>query len=174
VCERERERVSERMFFWFWQVFADHASSLQPIVVPRTLLWNLRRRFVFFGTSVTSIFRGLFLWSRIRDVCICLKKYTFTCKCHFPELCLTHQSGICIKPWTLNPKPVWLKQCLLGGCDMSGMTTPEIQACFWRGMFTLLACIICRMCGLVSKHFSPVLGAGFVGVLVGQEFGRGR
>jgi hypothetical protein len=110
--ERERERESERMFFWFWQVFADHASSLQPIVVPRTLLWNLRRRFVFFGTSVTSIFRG--------------------------------------------------------------MTTPEIQACFWRGMFTLLACIICRMCGLVSKHFSPVLGAGFVGVLVGQEFGRGR
>jgi hypothetical protein len=41
------------------QVFADHASSLQPMLVPRTLLWNLRRRFVFFGTSVTSIFRGI-------------------------------------------------------------------------------------------------------------------
>jgi hypothetical protein len=58
-------------YFQVNEVFADHASSLQPIVVPRTLLWNLRRRFVFFGTSVTSIFRG--------------------------------------------------------------MTTPEIQACFWRG-----------------------------------------
>lgn len=43
------------------QVFADHASSLQPMLVPRTLLWNLRRRFVFFGTSVTSIFRGMLL-----------------------------------------------------------------------------------------------------------------
>jgi hypothetical protein len=103
--ERERERESERMFFWFWQVFADHASSLQPIVVPRTLLWNLRRRFVFFGTSVTSIFRGLFLSSRIRHVCICLKKYTFICvcvcvyiylngcKCHFPELRKFHSKS---------------------------------------------------------------------------------
>ncbi|CAK9276242.1 unnamed protein product [Sphagnum jensenii] len=46
-------------YFQVNEVFADHASSLQPIVVPRTLLWNLRRRFVFFGTSVTSIFRGM-------------------------------------------------------------------------------------------------------------------
>ncbi|CAM6078685.1 unnamed protein product [Sphagnum tenellum] len=63
-------------YFQVNEVFADHASSLQPIVVPRTLLWNLRRRFVFFGTSVTSIFRG--------------------------------------------------------------MTTQEIQACFWRGMLPFL------------------------------------
>ncbi|KAG0627819.1 hypothetical protein M758_2G230300 [Ceratodon purpureus] len=39
------------------RVFADHASSIVPIDV-RTLLWDLRRRFVYFGTSVTSIFKG--------------------------------------------------------------------------------------------------------------------
>ncbi|KAG0575771.1 hypothetical protein KC19_5G029900 [Ceratodon purpureus] len=46
-------------YFQVNEVFADHASSLQPMLVPRTLLWNLRRRFVFFGTSVISIFRGM-------------------------------------------------------------------------------------------------------------------
>jgi hypothetical protein len=41
------------------QVFADHASSLQPIEVPRRLLWSLQRRFVYFGTAVTNIFKGM-------------------------------------------------------------------------------------------------------------------
>jgi len=41
-----------------WQVFADHASSVQPIAVPRTLLWSLRRRFVYFSTAVSNLFKG--------------------------------------------------------------------------------------------------------------------
>ena len=40
------------------QVFADHESSLNPIDVPRSLIWNLPKRTVFFGTSVSSIFKG--------------------------------------------------------------------------------------------------------------------
>jgi len=40
------------------QLFADHASSVQPIDIPREWIWNLPRRTVYFGTSVTSIFRG--------------------------------------------------------------------------------------------------------------------
>lgn len=41
------------------QVFADHDSSLDPVSVPRSWIWNLNRRTVYFGTSVTSIFKGL-------------------------------------------------------------------------------------------------------------------
>lgn len=40
------------------QVFADHESSLKPIDVPRDWIWDLPRRTVYFGTSVTSIFKG--------------------------------------------------------------------------------------------------------------------
>jgi len=40
------------------QVFADHESSHNPIDVPRSWIWNLRRRIVYFGTSATSIFKG--------------------------------------------------------------------------------------------------------------------
>ncbi|KAG6765128.1 hypothetical protein POTOM_029145 [Populus tomentosa] len=36
-----------------------HESSLNPIDVPRSLIWNLPRRIVYFGTSVPSIFKGL-------------------------------------------------------------------------------------------------------------------
>ncbi|KAL3641147.1 hypothetical protein CASFOL_016115 [Castilleja foliolosa] len=46
-------------YFQVNEVFADHESSLNPIDVPRRLLWNLPRRTVFFGSSVTSIFKGL-------------------------------------------------------------------------------------------------------------------
>ncbi|KAG9452915.1 hypothetical protein H6P81_005819 [Aristolochia fimbriata] len=46
-------------YFQVNEVFADHDSSLQPIDVPRSLLWNLPRRTVYFGSSVTTIFRGL-------------------------------------------------------------------------------------------------------------------
>ncbi|KAG0612102.1 hypothetical protein M758_6G001700 [Ceratodon purpureus] len=46
-------------YFQVNEVFADHASSIVPIDVPRTLLWDLRRRFVYFGTSVTSIFKDM-------------------------------------------------------------------------------------------------------------------
>lgn len=40
------------------QVFADHNSSLNPIDVPRDWIWNLRRRTVYFGTSIPTIFKG--------------------------------------------------------------------------------------------------------------------
>ena len=40
------------------QVFADNDSSLNPIDIPRALLWNLPRRTVYFGTSIPTIFRG--------------------------------------------------------------------------------------------------------------------
>ncbi|CAI5485031.1 unnamed protein product [Closterium sp. Yama58-4] len=41
------------------EVFADAATSKQPLAVPRSLLWRLPRRFVLCGTSIPSIFRGL-------------------------------------------------------------------------------------------------------------------
>lgn len=40
------------------QVFADHESSLNPISVPRSWIWDLKRRTVYFGTSVPTIFKG--------------------------------------------------------------------------------------------------------------------
>ncbi|EPS65696.1 hypothetical protein M569_09081, partial [Genlisea aurea] len=46
-------------YFQVNEMFADHDSSLKPIDVPRSLLWNLPRRTVFFGTSVSTIFKGL-------------------------------------------------------------------------------------------------------------------
>ncbi|XP_010516871.1 PREDICTED: protein ROS1-like [Camelina sativa] len=46
-------------YFQVNEVFADHASSLNPIDVPREWLWDLPRRTVFFGTSIPTIFKGL-------------------------------------------------------------------------------------------------------------------
>ncbi|KAH7685626.1 Uracil-DNA glycosylase protein [Dioscorea alata] len=46
-------------YFQVNEVFADHASSCNPINVPRGWIWNLPRRTVYFGTSVTTIFKGL-------------------------------------------------------------------------------------------------------------------
>lgn len=46
-------------YFQVNEVFADHDSSLDPIAVPRSWLWNLPRRTVYFGTSIPTIFRGL-------------------------------------------------------------------------------------------------------------------
>ncbi|XP_028094050.1 transcriptional activator DEMETER-like isoform X2 [Camellia sinensis] len=46
-------------YFQVNEMFADHESSLNPIDVPRAWIWNLPRRTVYFGTSVTSIFKGL-------------------------------------------------------------------------------------------------------------------
>ncbi|KAK0592397.1 hypothetical protein LWI29_018439 [Acer saccharum] len=46
-------------YFQVNEVFADHASSLNPIDVPREWIWNLPRRIVYFGTSVSTIFKGL-------------------------------------------------------------------------------------------------------------------
>ncbi|KAF8393755.1 hypothetical protein HHK36_019953 [Tetracentron sinense] len=46
-------------YFQVNEVFADHDSSLNPIDVPRAWIWNLPKRAVYFGTSVTTIFKGL-------------------------------------------------------------------------------------------------------------------
>uniref|UniRef100_A0A5B7A3U4 Putative transcriptional activator DEMETER isoform X2 n=1 Tax=Davidia involucrata TaxID=16924 RepID=A0A5B7A3U4_DAVIN len=46
-------------YFQVNEMFADHDSSLNPIDVPRAWLWNLPRRTVYFGTSVSTIFKGL-------------------------------------------------------------------------------------------------------------------
>ncbi|CAJ1887835.1 unnamed protein product [Sphenostylis stenocarpa] len=44
-------------YFQVNEVFADNDSSINPISVPRSWIWNLDRRKVYFGTSVTSIFK---------------------------------------------------------------------------------------------------------------------
>ncbi|KAL8149978.1 hypothetical protein AgCh_006841 [Apium graveolens] len=54
-------------YFQVNEVFADHASSLSPLNIPRYLLWNLPRKTVYFGTSVTSIFRGM----QTKDIQFC-------------------------------------------------------------------------------------------------------
>ncbi|XP_065625622.1 transcriptional activator DEMETER isoform X2 [Quercus suber] len=46
-------------YFQVNEVFADNESSQNPIDVPRSWLWNLPRRTVYFGTSVSTIFKGL-------------------------------------------------------------------------------------------------------------------
>ncbi|XP_019427909.1 PREDICTED: protein ROS1-like isoform X2 [Lupinus angustifolius] len=82
-------------YFQVNELFADHASSVQPIDIPRAWIWNLPRRTVYFGTSVSSIFKGL--------------------------------------------------------------STPEIQHCFWRGMQTTLECLFYLNFSigfLVEKHDS--------------------
>ncbi|KAM7267610.1 hypothetical protein ACFE04_009776 [Oxalis oulophora] len=56
-------------FVWSLQitniVFADHESSMKPIDVPREWIWELERRIVCFGTSVTSIFKGKILQKKL-------------------------------------------------------------------------------------------------------------
>jgi hypothetical protein len=41
------------------QVFADHDSSINPIDVPTELIWDLKRRVAYLGSSVSSICKGL-------------------------------------------------------------------------------------------------------------------
>ncbi|KAL9265947.1 Transcriptional activator DEMETER-like protein [Drosera capensis] len=53
---------NERKFSTEWNILSsqrDHASSLKPIEVPRNWIWNLPRRTVYFGTSISTIFRGM-------------------------------------------------------------------------------------------------------------------
>lgn len=46
-------------YFQVNEVFADHATSHRPVEAPRVSLWSLCRRLVYFGTSTTTIFRGM-------------------------------------------------------------------------------------------------------------------
>ncbi|XP_065866826.1 protein ROS1C-like isoform X2 [Euphorbia lathyris] len=43
-------------YFQVNEVFADHETSCIPLIIPRSSIWNLRRRTVFFGTSPSAIF----------------------------------------------------------------------------------------------------------------------
>lgn len=82
-------------YFQVNEVFADYQSSLHPIEVPRSILWRLRRRFVYFGTSVPSIFKGL-SQSEITDCFwrgyVCVRGFDgktrapkpLACRLHFP------------------------------------------------------------------------------------------
>ncbi|XP_040383773.1 protein ROS1A-like [Oryza brachyantha] len=46
-------------YFQVNEVFADHDTSRNPIDVPRSWIWDLPRRTVYFGTSIPTIFKGL-------------------------------------------------------------------------------------------------------------------
>ncbi|XP_020887574.1 DEMETER-like protein 2 isoform X2 [Arabidopsis lyrata subsp. lyrata] len=46
-------------YFQTNEVFADHGSSINPIEVPTQSIWDLRRRIAYFGSSVSSICKGL-------------------------------------------------------------------------------------------------------------------
>ncbi|KAK1551050.1 hypothetical protein Q3G72_029306 [Acer saccharum] len=46
-------------YFQVNEVFADHETSHQPICVPRSMIAQLLTQTAYFGTSATSIFRGL-------------------------------------------------------------------------------------------------------------------
>ncbi|KAG7576673.1 Endonuclease III-like iron-sulfur cluster loop motif [Arabidopsis thaliana x Arabidopsis arenosa] len=46
-------------YFQTNEVFADHGTSINPIEVPTQLIWYLRRRVAYFGSSVSSICKGL-------------------------------------------------------------------------------------------------------------------
>ncbi|CAH2074154.1 unnamed protein product [Thlaspi arvense] len=80
-------------YFQVNELFADHASSLSPIEVPRSLLWDLPRKTVFFGTSVTSIFRGLSL-ERIKfcfwEGFVCVRGFESTSRAPRPLMARLH------------------------------------------------------------------------------------
>ncbi|XP_021278782.1 protein ROS1-like isoform X1 [Herrania umbratica] len=46
-------------YFQVNEVFADHETSLRPVNISRDLIYNLRTRTAYFGSSATAIFRGL-------------------------------------------------------------------------------------------------------------------
>ncbi|CAJ1932445.1 unnamed protein product [Sphenostylis stenocarpa] len=45
-------------YFQVNEVFVDYASMIHPMNVPRKWLWNLEKRIVYIGTTVSSIMRG--------------------------------------------------------------------------------------------------------------------
>ncbi|ONI01057.1 hypothetical protein PRUPE_6G119100 [Prunus persica] len=46
-------------YFQVNEVFADHESSVRPINVPRSWIWRLDRRIAYFGTSTSTILKGI-------------------------------------------------------------------------------------------------------------------
>ncbi|AES63459.1 transcriptional activator demeter, putative [Medicago truncatula] len=45
-------------YFQVNEVFADYASMIQPINVPRQWIWSLEKRITYFGTGTSTITRG--------------------------------------------------------------------------------------------------------------------
>lgn len=92
------------------QVFADHETSITPIRVPRSHLWKLRRRFVFFGTSVPAVFKG-----GMKEDLVVLSKLLLRFRIvrhHY--VTAIHRTA-------------------------AGLTTEEIRAVFWQGWCTITA-----------------------------------
>ncbi|XP_022731590.1 DEMETER-like protein 2 [Durio zibethinus] len=46
-------------YFQSNEVFADHETSLRPINIPRDLIYNLPTRIAYFGSSISTILRGV-------------------------------------------------------------------------------------------------------------------
>ncbi|XP_078181695.1 DNA glycosylase/AP lyase ROS1-like [Carex rostrata] len=46
-------------YFQVNEVFADHCTTRNPVMVPREEIWRLRRRPIYFGSTVSSILKGL-------------------------------------------------------------------------------------------------------------------
>ncbi|GMH00556.1 hypothetical protein Nepgr_002395 [Nepenthes gracilis] len=102
-------------YFQVNEVFADHDSSLNPIDVPRECLWNLPRRTVYFGSSVSTIFKGM----STMDIQQCFWR-GFVCvrgfdrktraprplmaRLHFPARFLKRRAGVGGQFWD-TPKP---------------------------------------------------------------------
>ncbi|XP_031742557.1 uncharacterized protein LOC101216331 isoform X2 [Cucumis sativus] len=57
-------------YFQVNEVFADDETSKNPIQIPREWIWDLPRRIAYFGTSTTTIFRGL----EKEDIQYCFQK----------------------------------------------------------------------------------------------------
>ncbi|KAJ4839725.1 hypothetical protein Tsubulata_040272 [Turnera subulata] len=53
-------KLAGNLFFLLYghQVFADDETSYKPLIVRRSTLWNLDKRMVYFGNTVTSIYRA--------------------------------------------------------------------------------------------------------------------
>ncbi|XP_058008447.1 protein ROS1A [Hevea brasiliensis] len=54
-------------YFQVNEVFADHETSYNPIIVPRSSIWYLKRRTVYIGTSPSAIFRGISSITEIQE-----------------------------------------------------------------------------------------------------------
>ncbi|GJT03411.1 transcriptional activator DEMETER-like protein isoform X1 [Tanacetum coccineum] len=112
-------------YFQVNEMFADHDSSLKPIEVPTAWIWNLPRRTVYFGTSVTTIFKG--------EKALAGQPNPFDSVVLYP-ICPTRIAT------SIPVYCIYLKfpySSMLTNYDeillLVGLTTQQIQQCFWRG-----------------------------------------
>ncbi|KAH7387117.1 hypothetical protein KP509_16G006200 [Ceratopteris richardii] len=80
-------------YFQVNEVFADHKSSLEPLKVPRSLIWELNRCLVYFGTSLSQIVRG-FTRDEIKECFsngyVCVRGFDRKTRCPKPLVCRLH------------------------------------------------------------------------------------